>query len=273
MKRAMLAFCLAGGLTGAFAADPRVVTATYARDRVYELHYQVGRAILIQFEPDEGLDLGKSTLAAIGDSEAWTLGERGNNVTLKPKAKLPQTNFILVTNKRTYFFDLSETRRGEVPTYGISFTYPDTLAAQAAARSARADAERVAEARRAQITAEAKARPVVINTDYVWRGTNELLKPSAAWDDGVLTRLEYDKSTELPVFYKVLPDGSEAIVDSNIDPQDKRIVILHEVIRKVRARLGAEVIEIVNKGFSVPDANMSGTDEHGAVRVEKGVTR
>jgi len=273
MKQAILAFCLAGSMASAFAADSRVVTESYDRSRVYDLKYRVGRAILIQFEADEGLDLSKSTLAAIGDGDAWTLGERGNNVTLKPKAKLPDTNFILVTNKRTYFFDLLEAKKNEQPTYGINFVYSDTLAAQAAARSAQASAERAAEARRAQITAGAKAQPMVLNTEYVWRGENELLKPTAAWDDGILTRLMYDKATELPVFYKVLPDGSEAIVNSNIDPEDKRIVILHEVTRTVRARLGSQVIEIINKGFSIPKVNMTGTAEHGAVRVEKGVMR
>lgn len=273
MKRLALAVCLASGLANALGADPRVITETYDRSRVYDLRYQVGRAILIQFEPGEGLEYSKSTLAAIGDKSAWELGERGNNVALKPKAKLPNTNFILVTNKRTYFFELLETKKDEQPTYGISFVYPDTLAAQAAAQSAQASEERAAEARRAQITAGAKALQVVINTEYVWRGASELLKPTAAWDDGILTRLMYDKATELPVFYKVLPDGSEAIVNSNIDPEDRRIVILHEVTRTVRARLGNEVIEIVNKGFSVPNVNISGTDEHGAVRVEKGVMR
>lgn len=277
MKLLVLSACLACSLSNVLAADPRVVTETYDRSRVYELRYRFGRAILIQFEPDEGLDLSKSTLAAIGDDKAWMLGERGNNVALKPKARLPDTNFILVTNKRTYFFELLEAKKGEQPTYGINFVYPDTLAAQAAARAAAKSAhdnmERAAEARRAQITAEAKAQQVVINTDYVWRGASELLKPTAAWDDGILTRLMYDKATELPVFYKVLPDGSEAIVNSNIDPADKRIVILHEVIRTVRARLGADVIEIINKGFAVPNVNMTGTDEYGAVRVEKGVVR
>ncbi|MDM0029130.1 TrbG/VirB9 family P-type conjugative transfer protein [Variovorax saccharolyticus] len=256
--------CLAGALLCALAsadarADSRISTENYNASRVYRVFAQEGRATLIQLEEDETLAVSPASVLGIGDAAAWNLGVRGNNVVLKPTAKAPDTNIVLVTNKRTYAFDLKTVSRGDEPTYVMRFFYPDTEAARQSAQ-----------AQRAQLTAAAKAEPVEINTDYLWRGDNPLLKPTAAWDDGRFTRLVYDHAGELPVFFKVLPDGSEALLNTNIDPAAKNTVVLHEVIRTVRARLGNEVIEVINHSYKLPKFNTNGAGDPGTVRVEKG---
>ena len=239
--------------------DARISTQTYYPGRVYNVFAQVGRAALIQFEEDETLSVSPASVLGIGDAAAWSLGVRGNNVVLKPVAKAPNTNIVLVTNKRTYAFDLKSVQRNEEPTYVMRFRYPDTEAAKA-----------LAEAKSAQLTAAAKAEPVQINTDYTWKGENALLKPTAAWDDGRFTRLEYDHAGELPIFFKVLPDGSESLLNTNIDPAARNTVVVQEVIRTVRVRLANEVIEVVNRGYRMPKFNTAASGAPGAVRVEKG---
>ncbi|KFA40143.1 TrbG/VirB9 family P-type conjugative transfer protein [Xylella fastidiosa subsp. multiplex] len=244
----------------AYANDPRIRTEIYNKSSVYNVHTQIGRASLIQLEDGESLEISPSSLLGIGDAEAWNLGVRGNNIVLKPTQKMPQTNVIVVTNKRTYSFELLATAKDSMPTYILRFLYPDTEASKAAA-----------EAKRVQITAAARAEKTVINTDYFWRGDNELLKPTAAYDDGRFTRLVYDHSGELPVFFKVLPDGTEALLNSNIDPEHKQTVVLHEVIRTVRARLGNQVIEIINRAYKLPKFNETGTSVPGAMRTDRDI--
>ena len=262
MKK-LIAFVLACVAGLAHADDPRIRTEIYDKAKVYNVHTQIGRASLIQLEEDESLVISPSSVLGIGDADAWNLGVRGNNIVLKPSQKMPQTNVVVVTNKRTYSFELLATAKDSMPTYILRFRYLDTEAAKAAAEAA-------AEAKRVQITAAARAEKTVVNTNYVWRGDNELLKPTAAYDDGRFTRLVYDHSGELPVFFKVLPDGTEALLNSNVDPEDKRIVVLHEVIRTVRARMGDQVIEIINRAYTLPKFNETGTSVPGAVRVDKG---
>ena len=257
---ALVLACVAGL---AHADDPRIRTEIYDKAKVYNVHTQIGRASLIQLEEDESLVISPSSVLGIDDADAWNLGVRGNNIVLKPSQKMPQTNVVVVTNKRTYSFELLATAKDSMPTYILRFRYLDTEAAKAAAEAA-------AEAKRVQITAAARAEKTVVNTNYVWRGDNELLKPTAAYDDGRFTRLVYDHSGELPVFYKVLPDGTEALLNSNVDPDDKRTVVLHEVIRTVRARMGDQVIEIINRAYTLPKFNETGTSVPGAVRVDKG---
>jgi type IV secretion system protein VirB9 len=261
MRKLFIFSALACVITSAHA-DLRIQTEQYDKSRVYNVYTKVGRTSLIQLEDDETLTVSRSSVLGMGDADAWTLSARGNNIIFKPSQVNPDTNLIFVTNKRTYVIDLSNVAKGGLPTYLLRFTYPDTEAAKAAL-----------EAKRAQVTAAAKAEKIEVNTDYVWRGDNALLKPTAAWDDGRFTRLVYDNAAELPVFSKVLPDGTEALVNASIDPEDKKTVIIQEVGRTLRGRLGNEVIEIINRNYKVPKFNVTGSGIPGAVRVEKGVSQ
>lgn len=264
MKRSALGvlLCMFFGVAHA-VPDARIQTEIYDKDRVYNVYTEVGKAALIQFEDDESLVISPSSILGIGEADDWDLGVRGSSLVLKPWKKKPTTNMVVVTNKRTYAIDLRPRPKDVSPTYILRYRYLDTERAKAAA-------EVEAEARRVRITAASKAESVEINTDYVWRGNNALLKPTAAFDDGRFTRLIYDNAGEKPVFFKVLPDGTEAYLNNNVDPEDRRVVVLQEVIRTVRARVGNDVIEIINNSYKQPKFNKTGTGVHGAVRVEKG---
>lgn len=244
------------------STDSRIRTEIYSDQVVYSIYASVGRATLIQFEEDEALSLSASSILGIGDAEAWALGVRGNNLVLKPSKAMPQTNLVVVTNKRTYSIDLRMAAKKLDTTYVLRFRYLDTEAAKLAALNA-------AEAKKASIEAAKRAEKIVLNTDYSWRGFNKLIAPTAAFDDGRFTKLVYDHAGELPVFYKVLPDGSEALINYNIDPDDRGLVVLHEVIRTVRARMNNDVIEIINNSYKLPSLNRKGTTSAGVSRKQK----
>jgi type IV secretion system protein VirB9 len=240
------------------AADPRIREVTYDSNRVYSVFTAIGVATLIQFSPDETL-LTPSALLGIGDADAWHVGVKGFNVTLKPAARNPRTNIVLVTNKRTYSFDLRPASENNPPTYVLRFSYPEVQVAAVAA-----------DLRRRGITDSARAERRTINTNYIWKGSDKdaALAPTAAWDDGRFTRLEYNHAGELPVFFKVLPDGTEALINYNVDEKVKERVVLQEVIRVVRARFNDSVIEIHNKAYKQPEVNRAGASEHGTVRLD-----
>jgi type IV secretion system protein VirB9 len=254
-----LLLVLTGG--GVLHADPRVRVEVYDARKVYEVFTAIGIASLIQFEEGESLVLSPSSVLGIGDADAWNLGVRGNNIVLKPVVRMPRTNIVVATNRRTYTFDLLPASANNPPTYIIRFIYPDTIAAQ-----------RDRDWRSFRMTEAARAERRVINTNYIWKGdiSEVALVPTAAWDDGRFTRFAYDHAGELPIFYKVLPDGTESLLNYNVDPKEKATIILHEVIRRVRVRFNEQVIEIHNRGYRLPSLNRTGSSEHGAVRVESG---
>lgn len=265
--RAITCLVFLSYLNISLADDSRIRTEIYDKNKVYDLYTSVGRASLIQLEDDESLTVSPSSVLGIGDADAWNLGVRGNNIVLKSSQKMPRTNIVIVTNKRTYTFELLSAPKTLLPTYVLRFRYLDTEAAKERAEQA----EALLEAQRVKITAAAKAEPIQINTTYVWKGSeeNQALKPTAAYDDGRFTHLVYDHAGALPLFFKVMPDGTEALINSNIDTEHKNTTVLHEVVPKIRARLNDQVIEIINRNYTLPKFNNNGTSVHGTVRIEK----
>jgi type IV secretion system protein VirB9 len=257
-------------------ANPHITNATYDPNTVYSVFSTVGKVALLQLEDDERLT-SESAALGIGDVAGWSLGVRGNNVMLKPVGIKPNTNIVIVTNKRSYAFELKAATKDHPATYIIRFTFPDTEAKKAALAEkeinekiafAAAAAKRQTE-KKALIASSTKNRPV-LNTKYSWAGQNPALKPTAAWDDGRFTHLTYDNAAALPNFYKVLSDGTEGLLNTNVDPEQKNTIILQEVIKTVRVRLGKDVIEITNDAYVTPKFNATGTGDFDSVRVDKG---
>lgn len=269
-KIGLVMFCLLTKFAAAndieIQRDNRIQRENYDSNRVYVINTVVGRATLVKLEEDESLTVSESSVLGMGFADAWTLAARGNNIIFKQSRANPDTNLIIVTNKRTYAFDLKTAKKDTPATYVLAFKYPDTEALKLAKKNEQ-------DLLLAKVAAAAKTDKRVFNVDYVWRGDNEQLKPTAAWDDGRFTRLLYDHSGTLPVFFKVLPDGSEARINYNVDFDDGRIVILQEVAQTIRVRLNNEVIEVINKNYQLPKFNKNGAGQAGAVRVENGVEK
>lgn len=251
-------------------ADPHIVNEVYDKNRVYDIYSRGGKVTLLQLESDEVLTTSGSALG-VGDAKGWDLGVRGNNIILKPAGEKPNTNIVIATNKRTYAFELKTASKDHPTTYIIRFRFPDTEDKKTLADMKIALMENQETLKRERLTQSAKLTKPILNTEYSWIGDNALLKPTTAWDDGRFTHLTYDNAAEMPNFYKVMPDGSEALLNTNIDPKQGNTVVLQELIRRVRARLGKDVIEIVNDNYQVPAFNKTGSSEIGAVRIGKGV--
>lgn len=104
-------------------ADSRIKFASYRSDEVYPLLCQEGVVTTISFEDGEEV-----TSYGSGYSTAWEAATSGNQFFLKPKALDGDTNFIIVTNRRVYSFEVRYAKRSEAPTFRMIFRYPDTAA-------------------------------------------------------------------------------------------------------------------------------------------------
>ena len=115
------AFALALLAAPAAADDPRLVERLYDPAQVVTIEGRTKVQATIQFGEDETIEN-----VAIGDSEAWqvTPNKRANLLFVKPLAPTAKTNMTVVTNLRTYLFDLVASPRAE-PLYVLKFTYPE----------------------------------------------------------------------------------------------------------------------------------------------------
>ena len=217
------------------SVDPRIRTALYNADEVYRLTGVVGYVIELIFADGE-VFTGK----AGGDLEAVTIDGYQNQVHLKPKAAIVATNLIIYTNRRAYRFDYSASTR--IPPhyssewmYAVRFQYPPEPGASAAGNAARVASE----------LAHASAkRPK--NSDY-WFCGRPSLKPVAASDDGVQTRLTFAARAELPAIFVRNEDGSESLLNFNIEAGD---VVIHRIAQAFILRRGRVTGCVVNKGFA-----------------------
>jgi type IV secretion system protein VirB9 len=213
--------------------DGRIRNATYEADQVYRLYGFVGYAIELIFEVGEAI-VG----AGGGDLEGVTIDAHANTVLVKPRAAIVATNLVIYTDRRAYRFDYSAEARRPDPAsdeviYAVRFAYPES-----AGRAG------TAEAIGRELAAAKVARPR--NSDY-WFCGHRSLRPAAASDDGVHTRLTLADGAELPAIFVRNEDGSESLLNFSVDGGD---VVVHRLAPKLILRRGRLTGCIVNRGYS-----------------------
>ena len=218
------------------ALDDRIRIAAYSAEQIYPLYGYVGYQIDLEFEPGEAF-VG----LAAGDIEGISFVAQDNHLFLKPKAAKVGTNLTVLTSKREYQFDYAAIARKpdrdlDEVIYAVRFTYPPppevSKGPDAAARTESALAH------------GPDTRPH--NIDY-WFCGDATLKPTAAWDDGVHTRLTFAPKAELPVVFVRNEDGTESLLNFSMEEGD---VIIHRVAHRFILRRGKLTGCIVNQGFA-----------------------
>jgi type IV secretion system protein VirB9 len=216
------------------AVDVRIRTATYDGSEVYKLRGLVGYQIDLEFEPGESfVGLGS------GDLEGIAFVGQENHLFLKPKAPKVATNLTVLTSRRHYQIDYSATlqRPGDDDLiYALQFIYAPSAAKFAAdAAAKRLDS---------QLESAANKRPR--NIDY-WYCGERTLRPAAASDDGVHTRLTFAATSDLPAIFVRNEDDSESLLNFSVDAGD---VIIHRVAQRFILRRGKLTGCVINRGFN-----------------------
>lgn len=227
--------CVAENVPAKGAVDPRIREAAYDTNEVYKLRGFVGYQIDLEFEPGETF-----TGLGAGDIEGLSFVGQENHLFLKPKATKIATNLTVLTNRRHYHFDYAafpQRPAGEDDViYALRFIYSPSPAQFAAdTRAMRLDSQ-----------LESAAANRTRNIDYWYCGA-AALRPVAASDDGVHTRLQFSASSELPAIFVRNEDDTESLLNFSMDAGD---VIIHRVARRFILRRGRLTGCVVNQGYS-----------------------
>jgi type IV secretion system protein VirB9 len=213
-------------------ADSRIRTAVYDGNEVYRIHGFVGYEIDIQFEPGEYfVGIGS------GDIEGVSFVSQDNHLFIKPKARRVSTNLTVVTTRRPYQFAYTASALSSRDVDGdmifaVRFSYPPS------------PGDVVADGINSMFQQSTAAR--TRNFDYGYCGS-PAVKPVAASDDGIHTRLRFAARAEQPGIFVLNDDGSESLLNFSMDGDD---VVIHRVVRQLLVRRGKLVGRIVNKGFT-----------------------
>jgi type IV secretion system protein VirB9 len=259
MTRAALLSALAPMLATLLAApvaaqDNRLQTLVFNEEAVVRIDGKVLVQTTIKFAPDEAIEN-----VAIGDSASWQVQPNRAQTILfvKPLEPAARTNMTVVTDKRTYLFDLVASPRN-APLYVLQFRYPELEKAEEAARLAAA-AEAEAEALRAAANptelAAATDRfavvdPASLNFEWASAGTPELL-PSRTYDDGDAVFLTWPAGVPIPAILISNDDGAEGPV--NFTTRGDTVVV-DGVPPQIILRSGRDTATLTNTGPTKPKA-------------------
>lgn len=198
-RRALLLLVLLAGEASAQIrpqpglGDPRIQTVSYQADQVVLIEGAPGYQTSIELAPDEQIQS-----IAIGDSSAWqaSTGKGGNRLYITPGAAGATTNMTVVTDARTYRFELttSDGNMGVAP-FEVRFHYPQQpgLGSQ-------------------QPQSATQGPPVGL---YRLRGDRSL-RPRAMSDDGARTSIDWPPDVALPAIFVVDEHGRELVANGNM---------------------------------------------------------
>lgn len=241
------ALALVALATPAFADDPRLVERLYDPAEVVRINGKAKVQATIMFGEDEMIEN-----VAIGDSQSWqvTPNKRANLLFVKPLSPTASTNMTVVTNKRTYLFDLVASPRNK-PLYVLKFDYPVDPEEQAqemlAARETANDAELAAAS-----DPYAVVDPSSLNFEWSGEGRAQLL-PAQTFDDGNSTFLTWAAGVPVPAILVKDEEGTEGPVNFTVRGDT---VIVDGVPASIILRSGKDSAVLTNNRPQAASARM-----------------
>ncbi|MCW3796885.1 TrbG/VirB9 family P-type conjugative transfer protein [Sphingomonas sp. BN140010] len=230
MRSIPLAFALLLLASPLFAAPPdtRVRSILFTPDKVIRLVGKPGYQSSVRFAPDERIEN-----IAVGDSAAWqvTPNKRGDHLFIKPMIANARSNLMVVTDRRTYLFDLEASRTAQ-PVYALSFRYPDYPAPGSVPPPPAPPPSSVPVA----VAAATPPKPLNLNFGWQTRGAKSL-RPLRVFDDASAVYLRWPENVALPAVLVPAPDGTESPVNYKLEGG---YIVLDGLPQQIIVRKGRE---------------------------------
>lgn len=224
------------GTIPAAAQDARLVERLYNPAEVVRINGQTKVQATIAFDDGERIEN-----VAIGDSEAWqvTPNKRANLLFIKPLSSTARTNMTVVTDQRTYLFDLVASAKAR-PLYVLRFTYPPEPEKEAPLLAEVPNSVELA----AATDPYAVVNPAELNFEWAAKGDKNLL-PTRAYDDGEATFLTWPDNQPVPAILIKDHEGTEGPVNFAVRGT---MIVVAGVPSEIILRSGDNLATLVNQG-------------------------
>lgn len=189
----------------------------------------------IEFEKGE-----KVQTISMGDTTAWQTVVMDNKLFLKPVASYPETNMTILTNKRTYHFELDAAEITNILDddilFYVKFIYPESDDKNIVMFNTSKTRDDMPDLR--DLTK--------YNFNYEFSGSSSVA-PIKVFDDGEFTYLEFaDKNAELPAIFAVDSEGYEKVVNFRIV---ENYVVVEQVTSQLTLRNGVDIVCVYNNSL------------------------
>ncbi len=217
--------------------DSRIRILVYNPDDVFKFVGYYGYQAFIEFAKNEEI-----VSVSMGDTTAWQIVPKGNRIFLKPIEQNATTNMTLITNKRTYFFELYGEEAMDIRDpdmiFAVRFLYPDEE-----------DGGDIMKNYKTAIKDPDLAHSEKYNFNYTISG-NEDIAPIKIFDDGEFTYLQFrDKNSEFPALFAVDEELRESLLNYRISQSNTKMVVIEQVYPKLSLRLGKKITCVFNETY------------------------
>ncbi len=218
------------------ATDKRIHTMMFSADEVYKFTGHYGYQSAIEFAPDEEIQT-----VSMGDSVSWLLEPSGNRIFLKPLEQNATTNMTVLTNKRSYLFELHAREASGIDdpqlVFVLRFMYPSETAdyiSGVGVDSTMPDMD----------DPEVRSK---LNFNYTLRG-KENIAPIRVFDDGEFTYFEFrNKNADVPAFFLVDSAGKEALINYRTRGD---FIVVERVWGVYTLRHGPDLVCVYNESWN-----------------------
>src|SRR5574343_185382 len=188
----------------ALGNESRIKIINYMPNSVIKFVGHYGYGSIIEFGPDEEI-----TTVIMGNQTAWQLSPKGNRIFIKPIDEDASTNMTVITNKRTYFFEVHADKAEDVTdrklSFIIKFVYPEN----------QNNNNNIAHSNNF-ILPDLK-KPELYNFNYTIAGLSKNIEPILIFDDGEFTYFKFPSlNTELPAIFLVDRENNEALINYRV---------------------------------------------------------
>jgi type IV secretion system protein VirB9 len=214
--------------------DSRIQIINYNPDDVFQYTGFYMYQSSIEFAADETIDT-----ISMGDTTAWQIVPAGRRMFLKPVEQDATTNMTVLTNKRTYHFELHAKEAEDIHdpdmVFMVRFLYAQDSQVTMPPQQT------------ASISAPDLSDPELYNFHYTISGS-EAIAPLRIFDDGEFTYFQFrNKNAEVPAFFLVDSDGREGIVNYHMAGD---YIAIERVAERFTLRNGSDITCVFNENFS-----------------------
>lgn len=218
-------------------SDSRVKELVYGESNVYVVRAKFGYQTNIVFDPKEEVQT-----ISIGDRSLWQVIPAGNRLFIRPMTQNISTNMTLITNKRSYEFDLkSVSESNDSNVYVLKFTYPEKISpistehfadvqyqpTDVAAVIPPVSQKEVPQGKPDSLSSSTPSPeaanpesigllPIRFNYSYTYSGP-DAIAPTQVYDDGKNTFIKYKSIGKVaPEAFIIEPSGKESRVPATV---------------------------------------------------------
>lgn len=221
------------------ANENRIVRFTYSPEVIYRILTTTAKHTHIELGEDEGLKENP----VMGDSVQWRVSGGPRNIYVKPVREDIDTSLTIVTNKRSYQFQLISGNKTSSVYQKVSFDYPDREAEIKLQRDTVTAAVNEESGRLNSQILASNADPTSYNFGYDIVGEASF-KPLTVYSDDKFTYLRMPNTQVAPAVFLLDQQNTPSLV--NYKPKGNFIVV-ERLASGLLLKLGNEEVRVFRR--------------------------